>query len=375
VSTAVLNLVTGINGSGKTLFLLQLVESLRREPAFDAEGKPCTRPVYYWGIRGLNEAVLPWKRIDEMDEAGVYLHMPNPQRLHEIEANAIIVVDEAHAVFPRGNGRDAVPAHIDALATARWRGHTFFFVTQSAKDLHTFIRSRIGKHFHLVRAFGLERATRYEWEHYADTSSKAELGNALKYEFAFPKEVYTWYKSAEVHAVKKQLPWKALRWIPIGLLVVVALGWLVYHRLHRADSAAVAPARAEASPVTKHAEQAPDLNPRSDAPEWAVRFVERIAGQPASPRFYDPMLKPATFPKIAGCMRIQLPKSDRCTCQTQQGTDITSMQQDECRFYLAHGWFDPSKPDAKSSTELATSSPPPAPGTGLLGSSSSAGIP
>jgi zona occludens toxin len=347
MSTAVLNLVTGINGSGKTLFLLQHVEQLREKES---------REVYYWGIRGLKEAgVLPWHEIAPMDESGMALEVPDPMVFHQLPQNAIIVVDEAHAVFPRGGMMQREePAYIKAFATSRWRGHTFFLCTQDGADLNLFVRRRIGKHYHMIRAFGLDRATRYEWERYARVDSTAEQRKGLSYEFPFPTEVYGWYKSADQHAVRRQLPVKVLRQSAFALVLCVALAVFVWWRLHTAalpddaadvGASAVQQAAPPGAPTGALSPVDPTLAPASEGPAWLAQFVERVDGQPLSPRFYDAALKPRTFPKISGCMELRGGGRYVCKCNTQQGTIITSTTPAVCRYYLANGWFDFSRSD------------------------------
>lgn len=342
MSSAVINLVTGINGSGKTLFLLQEVERLRKET---------NRPVYYWGIRGLKEAgVLPWTEISPMDADGLVLEMPDRGKIHELPEGAIIVIDEAHAVFAK-TGAKETPNDIGAFATSRWRGHTFFLCTQAGGDIHTFVRKRVGKHHHLKRAWGLESATRFEWEQYSDVSSTTALKQAQAHKFPFPKEVYGWYKSSDSHQVKKSIPWKKLSMFAWAPILIAALGWWVWHRLG-GDAKPAKPVAEQQSPEQQS--RARKQSVQGNAQSWAARFEERVPGLPYSAPIYDEALKPVSMPKISGCMEVVSPTLARCTCNTQQGTRITTMSYQQCKFYLANGWFDPTLPDERTAAAAKT---------------------
>lgn len=257
------------------------------------------------------------------------------------------------------------PEWVKAFATSRWRGHTFFLCTQDGNDLNLFVRRRIGKHVHLIRAFGLERSTRYEWERFARVDSTAEQKKGFSYDFPFPKDVYGWYRSADTHAMKKEIPWKKLRILAIAPLGVVALGFFIWSRLHsgvpeEVDQQIDAQAGQRAPQAAPQAAPAVPVNPLEqpplEGPAWVAQFVERTRGQPLSPRFYDATLKPKTFPKIDGCMEIKGDGIYRCTCNTQQGTIITTILPAECRHYLANGWFDFSEPDRSDDERRASSS-------------------
>lgn len=367
-TTAVIELITGINGSGKTLWGLQHVEALR---------KATGRTVYYWGIRGIKEAgvLTDWVEISGFDESGLALKGPDPEELHKLPEGAIIFIDEAQAVFPKG-GKGPEPPGIAAFATSRWRGHTWFITTQHGADLNLFLRRRVGKHHHFVRAFGLERSTHLEWQSYARVESTTDRKLAIKSDFPFPKEVYDWYKSADTHSVQKQLPWKELRVFIILPFALILIGLFVWWRLNSAAPETEQPVSTEPAVETQQPSRgSPRLDLMSvpqEGPAWVAQFVERVKGQPMSARFYDSEIKPKTFPKISGCMEIITPDFRRCSCNTQQGTTITTMTTQECQFYLANGWFDFSKPDGNDEDRRThTSSNPgqPAADFGALASS------
>ncbi|MDZ4080945.1 zonular occludens toxin domain-containing protein [Hydrocarboniphaga sp.] len=354
MTTAVINVVTGINRSGKTLYMLPMVEKLRKETG---------RPVYYWGIPGIEEmGKLPdWHKIEEFEDTWPHSVITEPAAVHKLPSGSIIVVDEAHKAFGRSSNRET-PPHIEPFAMSGHVGHTFFLCTQNAADLHHFIRSRIGQHWHLQRAFGMERATVFSWQEFGDPASTKSVAKAMKEEFTYPKEVYDWYRSSGNHQIKRQLPIKKLIQLPIFVVLMLACAYFVWTKIKGKDEPEEQPVAKQQVDPTATAPAGTPAVPH-DARAWSVRFEERVPGIPYSAPIYDASLKPVTMPKIAGCMEVISPQLIRCTCNTQQGTRITTMSYQQCKFYLANGWFDPTLPDAKeggqgTSTATTTAEPP-----------------
>lgn len=172
--------------------------------------------------------------------------------------------------------------------------------------------------------------------------------------------MYDWYKSADDHQVKKELPWKKLSLIPIfigGILACVVLVWW------RMQASAPEPVKkavettqgAQGGPAAQPTPQPrPQLQPQQEGAQWSAQFIERVPGQPHSARFYDASVKARVFPKISGCLEIETETMYRCRCNTQQGTIITTIDVEQCRFYIANGWFDFSKPDEAEGRAVAS---------------------
>lgn len=238
MSTAAITVVSGINGAGKTLFLLQEVRKLQEESKKekDADGVlkwPQGRPVYYFAIPGIAEAGVlgDWTEIQPFDRKSPDSSKLNdPAIVHKLPQDSIIVIDEAHRSFGKTAG-NTPPSYIQDFDMIRHDGKSVYFCTQNPADLHQFIRARIGKHYHCKRVFGLERSTIYEWEEYGDIKSTKSIDLALKREFPFPKEVYGWYRSADSHTVQKKFPWKKVAPVLFIIPGVIAICWYVVHRI------------------------------------------------------------------------------------------------------------------------------------------------
>jgi zona occludens toxin len=95
--SAPVTVVTGLPGNGKTLWTIcHVKEKAEKEK----------RQVYYAGIEIIDKVALPWIEI----EAKEWFKCP---------PGSIIVLDEAHKIFPlRANG-SAVPDHVLPIAELR----------------------------------------------------------------------------------------------------------------------------------------------------------------------------------------------------------------------------------------------------------------
>ena len=363
-TSAAINLITGINRSGKTLFTLQHIEKIRKK-----EG----RTVYYYGIPGIEEAgvLTSWIKLQDYDKNDPQLSkLQDPASLHKLPNGAIVVLDESHRSFPVRKVNSEPPPYVMDFDQCGHRGHTFFFITQDAQDLDLFIRRRVGKHHHMVRAFGLDRSARWEWDRAANPRSKTDEGEAQKHEFRYPKEVYSWYKSSDEHTIKKSLPVKWLTIIAVGPILAALAGWYAWKSL---GSGVV-----EEKPVQVQQQTAPVAAPVPPRPknlqevrtevegeglQWAAKYLERAEGFPMSARAFDASYQIKAAPRISGCMDIR-GDFEKCICTTQQGSIIETISARQCRHYVKNGWFDPTKPD--DSERRDTIAMPPQPGLGQV---------
>ncbi|MFE8647287.1 zonular occludens toxin domain-containing protein, partial [Sphingomonas sp. NCPPB 2930] len=208
-----LHLITGGNGTGKTLNTIKWVRDLQLRE---------NRPVAY---NGRFDAVAggelaSWKVIDFAD----WQNEPD---------GTIFLIDECHNDLPKRAPSAAVPAHVRMLGEHRKRGFDFFLITQHPSNIDVFVRKLIaspGWHRHLKRSFGVDLVSVLEW---AYVNEKCELPNSSKNGTVtmvpFPKEVYGWYTSASLHTGKKKIPKQLL--VFLALLVIVPL--LLYFGITR----------------------------------------------------------------------------------------------------------------------------------------------
>lgn len=202
-----ITLVTGVPGSGKTLWTVDYMEKLRKSG----------RRIVVDGIRDL---AIEHELVDE-----TWLK----EWHRKAQAQDVIVVDEAQRVWPPVSVSVKPGEDIEKLHIHRHLGVDFVLITQHPQRINKNIRDLVGRHVHVRRLFGMQRAMLYEWDHCHNVGS---LRDAVKSQWAFPKSVYKLYTSAEVHTKQKAVIPKALFVIPVAILAAVVFGWRSYGMLH-----------------------------------------------------------------------------------------------------------------------------------------------
>lgn len=302
-----INLTTGSPGAGKTLFTLWYVQQLAERE---------NRTVYYSGIADLK---LPW------------VELSDPAKWFECPPGAIIVIDECQRLFrPRSYGSQ-VPEYVSRLETHRHAGHDLFLITQHPMLVDTNVRRLVGCHRHVVRPFGMERCTVHEFPQLRENPDKNRDGS-VRHEVGYPREVFDWYQSAEVHTVKRRVPPRV--WLLLAVpFILVALVWGVFDSLGRYAGEKSEPAVAEAQPssggsVTK----APRAAPAKAEPDWFAARVPRVASLVYTAPVYDEVTKPVEAPAPVACIA----QGERCTCYSQQGFRLM-VEVSACRQIVERG--------------------------------------
>lgn len=319
-----ITVITGLPGNGKTLFALWYIKKY-------AESE--NRPVYYSGIKDLQ---LPWTLIE-------------PEKWLDLPERAIMVIDEAQFVFPKKPNGAVLPEFYSKLATHRHMGIDIFLITQHPSLLDPFVRKLIGRHYHAVRKFGMERSTIYEWSAVNDApTSLASQKTAIPFRWSFPSEVYGWYKSAEAHTVKRSIPAKLILAV-LFVIAVICFGFYMLKAYQRRAgvgvdsqpevSTAVASGKASAQggPAS--------LDPMADAKAFVYMNTPRVKGMPHTAPKYDELTKPKRVPVPAMCVS----SAKHCKCFTQQATPI-DVEPDACRQFARDGFFQEFDPDGEAST-------------------------
>ncbi|MBF3898941.1 hypothetical protein ISI01_26240 [Burkholderia pseudomallei] len=254
-----ITLITGVPGSGKTLHAVWLLTKI-------AKG----RRVLVDGIRDL---AIEHVEIDE----------PWLRQWHEkAEAHDLIVVDEAQRIYPPTTVSQKPTPDVEQLHVHRHKGVDFILITQHPQRISKTVRDLVGRHIHVRNLFGLKRAMLYEWDHCHNPSS---LKDAVKRQWAYPREVFKLYTSAEVHTKKQAVVPKALFVVPIALGVLLYCSVKFFYSAR--DGFGVTPGMSEAehertgaptqSPQPAKAERAPAAPLSSD---WRIagRYVTEGVG-------------------------------------------------------------------------------------------------
>lgn len=301
-------LITGLSGAGKTLYALQFVQKMASDG---------NRPVFYSGIKDL---ALPWTEID-------------PTQWPKVPDGSIVVIDECQRVFrPRMHGTD-VPKHVSELETHRHHGIDIVLITQHPMLLDANARRLVGLHFHVVRKFGFQASTIHEWNSVKENCDKNREGSQ-RHEWTYPKDLYSVYKSAEIHTHKARLPMRlvllvvALVSIPIGI-------WYAYRTVqHKGDAK---PVEARAAPAAASAPFTPigaGAESHLSTPQYLETLRPRISGLQFTALRYDDVTKPVRAPYPAACIQT----TSRCGCYTQQGT-VLDVPDKLCRALVEKGFF------------------------------------
>lgn len=199
-----ITLITGVPGSGKSLYAVKLILE------FLKEGR-----TVFADIDGLN--------IDGVQSA--------PEDWRDTPDGSVVVYDECQQRFgPDGQGRAKNPS-IQALEVHRHTGHDLVFITQRERLLHAHIRDLVGRHYHIQRQYGSHNVKIFRRDEAIDTKSKSALNSCDQTLWRYDKKLFDCYKSATVHTHKTSLP----TWLKVSgavaLLGVIAFGFFLYQSI------------------------------------------------------------------------------------------------------------------------------------------------
>lgn len=298
-----MSLTSGLPGAGKTLWTIAHVEALRKK-----EG----REVYYHGIKDLS---LPWHE------------MADPTRWFECPPGSIIVIDEAQRWFPLRGPSAAKPEHVDKTATHRHDGFDIFLITQHPGKIDASVRKDIEVHRHLMRKFGSNWATVHQWQGVRENCDKTRK-DSISTTWRYPKEVFTWYKSAEVHTHKLKIPPAVIA--AVLVLILIGAAWAHFiGRLSSQASGALSTEEAPASttgtaarPVSAGQGSGDKAAPKTAA-EYVAERVPRVEGLQHTAPVYDGLTAPKVVPIPAACIQWA---GKGCKCFTQTGTPYATTE-------------------------------------------------
>lgn len=308
-----LHIITGANGAGKTLNTLKWVRERQLK-----ENRPVCHNGRFEPTPG--GELDGWKKIDFKD------WQAEPD-------GTIFLIDEAHNDLPNRPAGATVPDAVKMLAEHRRRGFDFYLVTQHPQNLDSFVRRLVGPpgwHRHLKRSFGVDMVSVLEWSAVNPNCEKDGSGKTGTVTMqAYPKEVYSWYKSASLHTGKKRIPAKV--WVFVAcLLLIPLLIWFASSKLlakTEAKAAAKPAAQAGAAP------QMPGLQ-KLTADQYIDQRTARLKDFPHTAPAYDEVTRPTVAPYPAACVQM----GNVCKCYTQQAT-LLQVSGSVCLQIVAQGFF------------------------------------
>lgn len=311
--------ITGLPRAGKTLWTLTHIK---------ARSEKENRKVYYCNIPGVT--IPGWEEIDHPDK---WLELPD---------GAIIVVDELQDFWGKQPTGSRVPPPILELSKHGKRGFDFYFITQEPNLVHSTPRDLCAHHWYVVRAWGAQAAAVYRFErmqvHPEKVKSKGE-----KFPWVYNKEAYGWYKSADMHNIKREIPKKIIAIPFIILFTALMIGaaiWAFQWTMGKAkgenkvDQTKVAVAPGGVNAPGAAAGPARALGPLNTA-EYVKSYQPRLAGLAHTAPAYDELTRPKQVPMPAACVES---KSGGCKCYTQQATPYDTSPE-ICRQIVRNGLF------------------------------------
>lgn len=300
-----INLVTGLPGAGKTLWTLKtVVDYVEKEnKALELQGQPL-REVYYHGI-------------PELTLAGWHM-MESPEDWINLPSHSIIVIDECQSTFRPRAASVKPPPYISEFETHRHKGLDFFLLTQHPMLVDGNIRRLAGKHYHVVRFYGFQKSTIHEFQSVRDNVDKNQK-NSISTHFVYPKEVYSWYKSADAHTMKKRIPMRMVMVILLPILLVV-VGYFLYQSIVdiRTKPTEMSNNLLTNKPNSVDSTGQPVEQQRVKAPLTYVELhTPAVKDFPHTAPIYEKVTEPVRAPYPAACI---YSKSHGCDCFSEQGT-------------------------------------------------------
>lgn len=244
-----LTLITGVPGSGKSLYAVHLIMKFiaerdqlikKAESTDDPEEKKRTLSL----VRNI------YVDIDGFDHERFGTQV-TPEDWRTTPDGSICFYDECQQKFgPDGGGRSKNPI-IQDFEIHRHTGHDIFFITQRERLLHPNIRDLVGRHYHIQRVFGSNNVKVFRRDETINTTSTAALKQCDLVPWRYDKKLYNCYKSATVHTHKVKLPlWLKVASSAIVLLITFA-GYTGYKSLSFFTGATASEIPVSASPVTQ----------------------------------------------------------------------------------------------------------------------------
>ena len=290
-----LKLITGIPGSGKTLYAVSM---LKKVVEHNASLPVDEQRNIYCDITGLT--------IEGIE--------PPPLDWRQTPPKSLLIYDEAQFQKPFQAGRGLSPyQYIQELTIHRKTGHEIWYITQDPKRLHGNILDMVETHWHLDRPYGAKLATIYQFRgKETNPKSRSAIERAeRKTLFNYDKRLFELYQSSEVEdGIKLRLPLKMVLFVlaPFALFVFSAYTWFSDDNkmVKGSPDASIAQPVATAVPV-------PPVTP-----------VEQLPALPPT----QPIHVPATNPNLQQ-VALVVTNNNNCIAKDNNGMTL-NVTRDEC---------------------------------------------
>lgn len=250
-----IHLITGVPGSGKTLYTIWWLQK---------EVSAGRRLV----VNGVKDLLLDHELVD--DDWVRDWH-------NRCQQNDIVLVDEVQRIWPPVTAGAKPSADVEQLHVHRHKGVDFVVITQHPNRMNKTVRDLVGRHVHVRKLFGLSRAMLYQWDMAHNPNSG--FRDAVKTMWTYPKSVYKLYTSAEMHTKTKAVIPKVLFILPVAALAAVVLTYRGLHGVNTGFGISGAKAPAAASAAVVGGPVGGSAGGSSGGARGEVSSVWRVAGQ------------------------------------------------------------------------------------------------
>ena len=185
-------------------------------------------------FKHLNQGRVVYTNIVGINIPGVITftsEMQNPHDWRDLPNDSVVIYDEAHEhpAFADRNliqDKQKMSQVRDIGISLTLHGHfgfDIYMITQNPRLLCAEVLASVGTHYIMRRKFGYDMATIFEYAEAKTTFSKHTASDALNRTFwRYPKHLYKFYISSEVHNVKKTFP---LKYLAFALLPLFLFGY------------------------------------------------------------------------------------------------------------------------------------------------------
>lgn len=325
-----ITLITGIPGSGKTLFAVNELKKFIEEN--NKSDDPCN---IYCDITGLKISDIP----------------PPPLDWRETPPKSLLIYDEAqfHEEFKARRGLSPYK-QIEELTIHRKTAHKIWFITQDPSRLHRDILAMVEIHYHLERPYGAKLATIYQYRGAETKPSGISVKQRAENKrlFNYDKRLYELYESSQVDdGIKFRLPKELTIWCILAVIVgvyfytqVTSDGTKKYLDMAKGEQVEKEPPPQEQSTSEKTTEQAKKLFPtpepsESPPPQEPQLTPEQVAEKRRS-ELYQNWL-PSDYAIIKSDENLQVRAvikiGKKCRAYNTHG-DLMTLTYSECSNYL-----------------------------------------
>jgi zona occludens toxin len=316
-----INLITGVPGSGKTAYALHFMLQQMKDD----------RKLFVHGIPDLKiPHVDVYCTAPNCDVCTTYTdkekeNMYPADSWHEWAPDgAVMFYDEVQNVWrPRSSGAK-VPPSIQGLEVHRHKGLDFYLITQSPKLFDSNIRVLISRHIHLKQTW----TGRYQYEWPECKSETQSTSDAIKSSYKLNPKMFDLYTSASLHTKQKR---KIPGTVYLLIFCFIAFAGIATRTYSRFSEVMNPPQPSETinQNLGGAAVAVPQAQPKQRVVETnktkqILDFTPALRGVLESAPAYSELVKIKSFPRIQACIAGR----DKCKCYTQQMTEYpTTLEQ------------------------------------------------